>query len=172
MSIKADTHKVLIFWQKTGRIHNVYFTIRVISKGVHMKKYEPDVIRNVGIFSHGGDGKTSIVEAMLFLSGENTRLGRVDDGTSLMDYEPEEIERKATISSSFACFEWAKHKINLLDTPGDDNFIADAKLCMKVLDGAIIVVSCRRRKGRNRKGLGIYKRVWNPIRHLRQQVGP
>ena len=141
MSIKANTHKVLIFWQKTGRIHNVYFTIRVISKGVHMKKYEPDVIRNVGIFSHGGDGKTSIVEAMLFLSGENTRLGRVDDGTSLMDYEPEEIERKATISSSFACFEWTKNKINLLDTPGDDNFIADAKLCMKVLDGAIIVVS-------------------------------
>jgi elongation factor G len=106
-----------------------------------MKKYEPDVIRNVGLFSHGGDGKTSIVEAMLFLAGENNRLGRVDDGSSLMDYEPEEIERKTTISSSFACFEWAKNKINLIDTPGDDNFIADAKLCMKVLEGAIIVVS-------------------------------
>ena len=106
-----------------------------------MKKYEPDVIRNVGIFSHGGDGKTSIVEAMLFLAGENTRLGRVDDGTSLMDYEPEETERKETISSSMACFEWAKNKINFIDTPGDDNFIADAKLCMKVVDGAVIVVS-------------------------------
>lgn len=106
-----------------------------------MKKYEPDVIRNVGLFSHGGDGKTSIVEALLFLAGENNRLGRVDDGSSLMDYEPEEIERKTTISSSFACFEWAKNKINLIDTPGDDNFIADAKLCMKVLEGAIIVVS-------------------------------
>jgi elongation factor G len=106
-----------------------------------MKKYEPDVIRNVGIFSHGGEGKTSIVEAMLFLAGENTRLGSVNDGTSLMDYEPEEIERKGTISSSFACFEWGKNKINLLDTPGDDNFISDAKLCMRVVDGAIIVVS-------------------------------
>lgn len=106
-----------------------------------MKKYEPDVIRNAGIFSHGGDGKTSIVEAMLFHAGENTRLGKVDDGTSLMDYEPEEVERKETISSSLACFEWAKHKINFIDTPGDDNFIADAKLCMKVLDGAVIVVS-------------------------------
>ena len=106
-----------------------------------MKKFEPDVIRNVGLFSHGGDGKTSIVEAMLFLAGENNRLGRVDDGSSLMDYEPEEIERKTTISSSFACFEWAKNKINLIDTPGDDNFIADAKLCMKVLEGAIIIVS-------------------------------
>ena len=106
-----------------------------------MKKYEPDVIRNVGIFSHGGEGKTSIVEAMLFLAGENTRLGSVNDGTSLMDYEPEEIERKGTIASSFACFEWGKNKINLLDTPGDDNFISDAKLCMRVVDGAVIVIS-------------------------------
>ncbi|MBP8626441.1 MAG: elongation factor G [Syntrophorhabdaceae bacterium] len=106
-----------------------------------MKKYEPNIIRNVGIFSHGGEGKTSIVEAMLFLAGENNRIGRVDDGTSLMDFEPEEVERKITISSSLACFEWNKHKFNLLDTPGDDNFIADAKLCMKVADAAIIVVS-------------------------------
>ncbi|MCK9228253.1 MAG: elongation factor G [Syntrophorhabdaceae bacterium] len=106
-----------------------------------MKKYEPGAIRNVGIFSHGGEGKTSIVDAMLFLAGENTRLGSVDDGTSLMDYEPEEVERKITISSALACFEWGKNKINLLDTPGDDNFISDAKLCMRVVDGAIIVVS-------------------------------
>jgi len=106
-----------------------------------MKKYEPDSIRNVGIFSHGGEGKTSIVEAMLFLSGENTRLGRVDDGTSLMDYEPEEVDRKITISSSLACFEWDKHKINFIDTPGDDNFVADAKSCMRVVDGAVVVVS-------------------------------
>ncbi|HEX2966050.1 MAG TPA: elongation factor G [Syntrophorhabdaceae bacterium] len=106
-----------------------------------MKKYEPDAIRNAGIFSHGGEGKTSIVEAMLFLAGENTRLGNVNDGTSLMDYEPEEVERKITISSSLACFEWGKNKINLLDTPGDDNFISDAKLCMRVVDGAVIVAS-------------------------------
>jgi len=113
----------------------------ISSKGVYMKKYEPDTIRNVGIFSHGGEGKTSIVEAMLFLSGENNRLGRVDDGSSLMDYEPEEIERKITISSSFACFEWGKSKINFIDTPGDDNFISDAKLSMRVVDGAVVVVS-------------------------------
>ena len=67
-----------------------------------MKKYETETIRNLGMFSHGGEGKTTIVEAMLFLAGENTRLGRVDEGTSLMDYEPEEIERKASISAS-AC---------------------------------------------------------------------
>ena len=105
-----------------------------------MKKYEPDAIRNLGIFAHGGEGKTSIVDALLFLAGENTRLGRVDEGTSLMDYEPEEIERKATISSSMASVEWGKSKINLIDTPGDDNFIYDAKLCMRVVDAAAIVV--------------------------------
>ncbi len=106
-----------------------------------MKKYETESIRNIGMFSHGGEGKTSIVEATLFLAGENTRLGKVDEGTSLMDYEPEEIERKASISASLACFEWNKYKINLIDTPGDDNFIYDAKLCMRVVDGAVILVS-------------------------------
>ena len=106
-----------------------------------MKKYETESVRNLGMFSHGGEGKTSVVEAALFLAGENTRLGRVDEGTSLMDYEPEEIERKASISSSLACFEWNKYKVNLVDTPGDDNFIYDAKLCMRVVDGAVIVVS-------------------------------
>ncbi len=106
-----------------------------------MKKYETETIRNVGLFSHGGEGKTSIVDTMLFLAGENTRLGRVDDGTSLMDYEPEEMERKASISASVACFDWNKHKINLIDTPGDDNFIYDAKLCMRVVDAAVVLVS-------------------------------
>lgn len=106
-----------------------------------MKAYAQEYIRNIGLFSHGGEGKTSIAEVMLFLSGENTRIGRVDDGTSLLDYEQEEIERKITISSSLATFEWKKYKINLLDTPGDDNFIFDAKLCMRVVEGAIIVVS-------------------------------
>jgi elongation factor G len=105
-----------------------------------MKKYETETIRNVGLFSHGGEGKTSIVETMLFLAGENNRLGRVDEGSSLMDYEPEEVERKASISASLACFEWNKHKINLIDTPGDDNFIYDAKLCMRVVDAAVVLV--------------------------------
>lgn len=106
-----------------------------------MKKYEPDSVRNVGLFAHGGDGKTSIAEAILFVSGENNRLGSVNDGTSLMDFEPEEIERKITISSSLAFIEWRKHKINLLDTPGDDNFISDAKFCMRVCDLAILVLT-------------------------------
>ena len=106
-----------------------------------MKKYETDTIRNVGIFSHGGEGKTSIVEAMLFLSGENTRLGKVDDGTSLMDYEPEEIERKVTISSSIACFRMGQVQDQLHRYPGRRQFHLRRQVCMRVVDGAVIVVS-------------------------------
>ncbi len=106
-----------------------------------MKRVEPSQIRNIGTFGHGGEGKTSLAEAILFVGGENSRLGRVDDGSSLMDYEPEEINRKISISASLAHFEWDKHEFHMADTPGYANFIAEAKTSMRVLDGAIIVVS-------------------------------
>ncbi len=105
-----------------------------------MKRFEPSHIRNVGTFGHGGEGKTSLVEAILFNTGENTRLGKVDDGSSLMDFEPEEIHRKISISASLAHFEWDKHRFYLIDTPGYANFIAEAKASMRVVDGAVIVV--------------------------------
>jgi elongation factor G len=105
-----------------------------------MKRFEPSHIRNVGTFGHGGEGKTSLVEAILFDTGENTRLGRVDDGSSLMDFEPEEINRKISISASLAHFEWEKHRFYLIDTPGYANFIAEAKASMRVVDGAVIVI--------------------------------
>ncbi len=105
-----------------------------------MKRFEPSHIRNIGTFGHGGEGKTSLVEAILFNTGENTRLGRVDDGSSLMDFEPEEINRKISISASLAHFEWDKHRFYLIDTPGYANFIAEAKASMRVVDGAVIVV--------------------------------
>ena len=105
-----------------------------------MKRVEPSHIRNIGTFGHGGEGKTSLVEAILFDTGENTRLGRVDDGSSLMDFEPEEINRKISISASLAHFEWEKHQFHMIDTPGYANFIAEAKASMRVVDGAIIVV--------------------------------
>jgi len=69
-----------------------------------MKKYETEHIRNIGLFGHGSDGKTSLAEAILFNSGENNRLGRVDEGSSLMDYEPEEVGRGMTLTASFAQF--------------------------------------------------------------------
>jgi elongation factor G len=106
-----------------------------------MKRAEPTQIRNIGTFGHGGEGKTSLVEAILFNTGENTRLGRVDEGSSLMDFEPEEMNRKISISASLSHFEWNKHQFHIIDTPGYANFIAEAKASMRVVDGAIIVVS-------------------------------
>ncbi|MDI6809658.1 MAG: elongation factor G [Candidatus Eisenbacteria bacterium] len=106
-----------------------------------MKRFEPSHIRNIGTFGHGGEGKTSLAEAVLLDTGENTRLGRVDDGSSLMDFEPEEIHRKISISASLAHFEWDKHRFYLIDTPGYANFIAEAKASMRVVDGAVIVVA-------------------------------
>ncbi len=105
-----------------------------------MQKFAVSEIRNVGIFGHGGDGKTSLAEAILFGTGVNNRLGSVDEGTSVMDFDQEEINRKITISSSLAHAEWNNHKLNLIDTPGFANFIADARACMRVVDGAVIVV--------------------------------
>jgi elongation factor G len=109
-------------------------------KGVEMKRFEPSQIRNIGTFGHGGEGKTSLVDAILFDTGENNRLGRVDDGSSLMDFEPEEINRKISISASLFHFEWDKHEFHIIDTPGYANFIAEAKASMRVLDGAVLVV--------------------------------
>ena len=105
-----------------------------------MKRVEPSHIRNVGTFGHGGEGKTSLVEAILFDTGVNTRHGHVDDGSSIMDSEPEEINRKISISASLAHFEWDKHEVHAIDTPGYANFIAEAKTAMRVVDGAVIVV--------------------------------
>jgi len=82
-----------------------------------MKKYEPNRLRNIALIGHGKAGKTSLAEAMLFDAGSTDRLGRVDDGTAVMDFEPEEIKRSLTISSSFNHVEWDKHKINIVDTP-------------------------------------------------------
>src|SRR4030067_2390504 len=105
-----------------------------------MRHFTASHIRNIGTFGHGGEGKTSLAEAILFDTGENTRLGRVDDGSSLMDFEPEEINRKISISASLAHFEWDKHRFYLIDTPGYANFIAEAKSSMRVVDGAVIVI--------------------------------
>src|SRR4030043_2241540 len=106
-----------------------------------MKRIKTSHIRNIGTFRHGGEAKASLVEAILFDTGENTRLGRVDDGSSLMDFEPEEIHRKISISSSLSHFEWNKYQFHVIDTPGYANFIAEAKASMRVGDGAIMVVS-------------------------------
>ena len=101
-----------------------------------MANFEVGKIRNVAVIAHGGAGKTSLIEAMLFDCGMTDRLGNVQDGTTVTDYEPEEIDRKITITSSLAFCNWDKHRINLMDTPGFINFIEDTRGCLRVADGA------------------------------------
>ncbi|HBG48208.1 MAG TPA: elongation factor G [Cyanobacteria bacterium UBA9971] len=101
---------------------------------------ETSEIRNVGLIGHVGTGKTSFADAILFNAGQNTRLGKVDNETSLMDNEPEEIKRKTTISSAIANFSWKNKWINLIDTPGSANYIADSKNCMQGIDAALVVL--------------------------------
>ena len=98
-------------------------------------------IRNVGIIAHGGAGKTTLAEALLFNAKATDRMGRVDDGSSNFDYDPEEIRRKITISTSFHHYTWNKLEVTLADTPGYINFEADTRACMRVLDGAVLVVN-------------------------------
>ncbi|MGI6093452.1 MAG: elongation factor G [Veillonellaceae bacterium] len=105
-----------------------------------MKEYRSDGLRNVGIVAHGGAGKTSLAEAFLFNSGAINRLGRVDDGTSTTDFEPEEVKRKVTISAALAPCEWRDHKINFVDTPGYADFVAEVKGTLRAVDSALVVL--------------------------------
>src|ERR1017187_4080823 len=106
-----------------------------------MAKYDTSKLRNLGIIAHGGAGKTSLAEAILFDTKMIDRLGKVDDGTSTMDFEPEEIKRKISITSALDHCEWNGHFIHIVDTPGYGNFIADTRACMRALDGAVIILS-------------------------------
>ena len=106
-----------------------------------MGKYETAKIRNLGIVAHGGAGKTTLTEAILFTTGMIDRLGRVDDGTATMDFEPEEIKRKISITSALDHCEWNGHSIHIVDTPGYGNFIADTRACMRTLDCAVVILS-------------------------------
>jgi len=103
--------------------------------------FEVGSIRNVALVAHGGAGKTSLAEAMLFTAGSIDRLGSVAEGTTTTDFEPEEIQRKITITSSLAFLDWANHRVNILDTPGFINFIEDARAALRVADGAVVIVS-------------------------------
>lgn len=105
-----------------------------------MAKYESKSLRNLAVVGHGGTGKTSLCESLLFVSGKSERLGRVDDSTSCMDFEPEEQKRRVSISSAANFVEWEKHKINFLDTPGDSNFAFDIKCSMSVVENAVVIV--------------------------------
>jgi elongation factor G len=105
-----------------------------------LKTYTPEKIRNVGITAHGGAGKTTLTEAILYNAGLLSRLGKVDDGTTVTDYLPEEIKRKVTITSTLAPMEWNNTKINFVDTPGYADFIGEVKGTLRAVDNLLMVV--------------------------------
>ncbi len=106
-----------------------------------MKVYPTSKIRNIALVGHGGTGKTSLVEAMLFNTGAIKRIGKVDDGNSVADYLPEEVKRKITISTALVPCEYRDHKINVLDTPGYADFYFEVTGAMRVVDSIVMVLS-------------------------------
>ncbi len=106
-----------------------------------MTQLSVEQVRNVGLVGHGGVGKTSLAEAMLFAMKATDRLGRVDAGNTVMDYDEDEVERQMSLAASLGHGTWGKHKINLLDTPGAASFFAETEGSMRVMDGVVVVLS-------------------------------
>src|SRR5512136_57735 len=105
-----------------------------------MNEYKADKIRNVVLIGHSSSGKTSLAEALLFNTGVVTRLGKVDDNTSVSDFDPEEQRRKISINTSLIPCEWNGYKVNVLDTPGYIDFAGEVKGALRVAEVAIVVV--------------------------------
>ena len=97
-------------------------------------------LRNIALVAHSGAGKTSLAEAMLYDTGTTKRMGRVEDGNTALDFEPEELKRTSSISSGFHQFNWRKHTVNIIDTPGDQNFFSDTVSCQQAADGVVVLV--------------------------------
>ena len=105
-----------------------------------MKDYGTESIRNLAFVGHGGSGKTSLSELILYTAGETTRIGKVEEGNTISDYTPNEIEKQISISTGLMHIEWNNHKINLLDTPGYSDFIGEVKGALKVCDAAVLFI--------------------------------
>ena len=105
-----------------------------------MKVFEAAGIRNVAVVGHSGAGKTQLISAALLDAGAVNRFGKVDEGTTVTDYDEEAIARKHTLAASLANLEWDKQKINVIDTPGMGNFLTDARAALRVAEAGIVVV--------------------------------
>jgi elongation factor G len=105
-----------------------------------MKVYDTTDIRNIALVGHGDSGKTCLASAMLFASGAVNRMGRIEDGTAITDFDEEEISRKISLQAALAHLEWSKKKVNIVDTPGYAAFIAEAKGGLAVADSALVFV--------------------------------
>src|SRR6266498_5558154 len=116
------------------------FITYINRKGFSMKEYTTEFLRNIALVSHGGAGKTMLAEAFLHATGATTRLGKVEDGTTISDYDDEEHRRKISLYTSVIPVEFRDHKINILDAPGYNDFVGEAISALSVSDGAIILV--------------------------------
>ena len=117
-----------------------------------MANYPVNKIRNVCLMGHGGDGKTSLVESLLNIAGVTDRVGKIADGNTVCDFDPEEIKRKFSISTAVAPVEWNGCKINLLDTPGFFDFESEVQCALRVAESALIVAT-----GKSGPGVGTEK---------------
>ena len=127
---------MMCIFSRKNDVHNNY-----IQGGSSMKVYRTDEIRNVVLLGHGGSGKTSLVEAMLYVSGATNRMGKVTEANTVSDFDKEEQKRKFSISTSLIPIEWEKAKINILDTPGYFDFVGEVEEAVGAADAAVIVVS-------------------------------
>jgi len=132
-----------------------------------MRSFAPEAIRNVALVGHGATGKTTLAEALLVEAGAIPRAGRVEDGTTTCDFEPEEQRRGVSLALALAPFEWKGHKINLLDTPGSPDFLGEAAVALRVADLAVFVVSATdgvqpgtRRLWREASALGLPRMIF------------
>ena len=117
-----------------------------------MREYRSGDIRNIAVVGHGASGKTTLVDALAFVSGASKRHGSVRDGSALTDFSPEEVERGFSISLGCACAEWMDTKINFVDTPGSLDFVGEAIAGLTAADGALCVVSAFLALGVFRRG--------------------
>jgi len=108
-----------------------------------MNNYKMENIRNIVVMGHGKCGKTTLLEAMLYNAGATDRIGSVKEGTSILDYDPEEIKRQFSISAAFAPVEWKDTKLNMIDTPGFFDFVGEVKEGLRAADAALITLSGR-----------------------------
>jgi len=108
-----------------------------------MKDYAPQYVKNVVLLGHGGDGKTILTESMLFAAKCIDRMGRIEDGTTTSDFDPEEIKRRISISMTVEPIEWRDCKINILDTPGYFDFVGEVCEALHVADSAVLVISAK-----------------------------
>ncbi len=106
-----------------------------------MKEYKVEEIRNLSLVGHGGVGKTSLAEALLFSAGRITRMGKIEEGSTQSDYSQDEIERQVSITTSLLHLDWKSHRINILDTPGYADFVGEVIGALRVSDGAVVLLS-------------------------------